>query len=256
MKIVHISDLHFGTEIPEIVETLKGALNRLSPDLVVASGDFTQHGTQKEFETARDFLNNLGAPVFCVPGNHDVPQINVLQRLLNPYSLYKNYIAPDLNPFFENDTICMAGLNSARRALPHWNWANGAISSRQCKLIARRFSGTAAEKYKICVLHHPPQEAEDSPLKVTLFGRNNIKKTFVETGTDIVLTGHVHHASIDKMDNVVYVSASTAFSRRTRMQNNGFNYLEVLPHGISIHHYILQNGEFIDTGGVQYKKDY
>ena len=69
------------------------------PTLVVVSGDFTQRGTRSEFEQARSFLSSLSAPFFAVPGNHDVPMLNLFTRLANPYALYQRYIDPDLEPF-------------------------------------------------------------------------------------------------------------------------------------------------------------
>ena len=56
------------------VETALGALvERLAPDLVVASGDLTHRGRREQHERAAAFLRGLGRPVVAVPGNHDIP---------------------------------------------------------------------------------------------------------------------------------------------------------------------------------------
>src|SRR6218665_4090867 len=101
MKILHVSDLLFGHHDPALAEGFADDINAQSPDLIVASGDFTQIGTKEEFEQARAFLDKLNAPVFAVPGNHDVPAVNVLRRLINPYGLYRRYISDDLEPFMQ-----------------------------------------------------------------------------------------------------------------------------------------------------------
>ena len=80
MRIVHLSDLHFGRHDPEIVAGLAAEIAEHAPDLVVVSGDFTQIGTPIEFAMARDFLRTLAAPVFAVPGNHDVPLYDIFRR--------------------------------------------------------------------------------------------------------------------------------------------------------------------------------
>ncbi|MGQ0527292.1 MAG: metallophosphoesterase family protein [Alphaproteobacteria bacterium] len=254
MKIVHISDMHFGAELDHMVPILESCIAELEPDLVVASGDFTQNGTAREFQVARDFLNGLSAPVFCIPGNHDVPRLNLMLRLLQPYKLYKKYIAKDLSPVFENDVARIAGFNSARRALPHWNWANGAVSASQRHAIQKLFK-EAGGKYRICVFHHPLHRAAESPLKVKVFGTKRTLHTLNDLHIDIVLTGHVHHASVDAVDDMVFVSASTAISRRTRMQNNGFNVIELNDEFFEIRHFVFDKDKFVENGTVRHKKN-
>ena len=47
LKLLHISDLHFGPPyLPHVGEAVQRFARQLSPDLVIASGDFTQRGTR------------------------------------------------------------------------------------------------------------------------------------------------------------------------------------------------------------------
>ena len=80
-RLAHLSDLHFGRVDPAAVEGLLRSLEDARPDLVVVSGDFTQSARTGEFRAARAFLDRLPAPVFAVPGNHDLPQWNPVERL-------------------------------------------------------------------------------------------------------------------------------------------------------------------------------
>ena len=41
-RIVHLSDVHFGTEAASVVEQVVAKVTELSPDVVVVSGDLTQ----------------------------------------------------------------------------------------------------------------------------------------------------------------------------------------------------------------------
>lgn len=41
------------------------------PDVVLATGDLTDHGTADEYVMLRDILDELEAPLFLIPGNHD-----------------------------------------------------------------------------------------------------------------------------------------------------------------------------------------
>lgn len=121
MRITHVSDLHFGHHDAALARGLAEDLESQSPDLIVVSGDFTQLGTREEFEAAHAFLRQLHSPVLAVPGNHDVPAVNIVRRLVDPYGLYRRYIAEDLEPFVEIDGVAIAGLRTVRRMRPGLN---------------------------------------------------------------------------------------------------------------------------------------
>lgn len=256
MKIIHLSDLHFGTESHETVEALSESITVQAPDLVIISGDFTQIGSDKEFKVAQAFLKTLSAPYFSVPGNHDVPAVNLLERFFTPYKDYKTYIDDDLCPQFENNIAVIAGVNSSRRALPHWNWANGAVSEKQRQHV-RGILENAKQRWKIAVLHHPVHKVQDMPIDVTVFGRKRTLECFHDLKVDLVLTGHVHHASIttrgDEEHQSVYVSASTALSSRKRGQENGFNTITLNQDSFKIDVYTLQSAGFENIKSYTHK---
>lgn len=240
MKIVHLSDLHFGTQVGDIVEDLRAAITSVTPDLVIVSGDFTQVASSREFVTAKHFIESLDMPVFCVPGNHDIPRYEFWQRLFKPYRRYKKYIDDNLFPVMDFDNVIVAGVNSARRILPHWNWANGAISQQQLQQLANVYAQHDPEhkKRRVCVFHHPIQRALSSPMNTVVFGRSKALAAMNDLQVDLVLTGHVHHASITTLGDVdhstTYLSASTALSSRLRDQENGFNVIALNPGGMDI----------------------
>src|SRR4051812_36011398 len=95
-RIVHLSDVHFGTADPLLVESAVYKINEARPDVVVVSGDLTQRARSSEFRAARDFLDRLPAPQIVVPGNHDVPLYNVFDRFFNGLDKYKRFITDDL----------------------------------------------------------------------------------------------------------------------------------------------------------------
>ena len=250
MKIIHLSDLHFGTEDDDIVAALTKAIDGIQPELVIISGDFTQVASRKEFQTAQAFLENLSATIFCVPGNNDIPPFKVWDRFLRPYEKYKKYINEDLCPVFETDHVIITGLNSARRFVPHWNWANGAISQKQLFGLKKTLEDKDKEnkKRRICVFHHPIHEALNQPMDTVVFGARNALNTLNALKVDLVLTGHVHHASVTTLGDIdhktVYLSASTALSSRLRKQENGFNVIDLNHEELNIAIYSLEGGQF------------
>lgn len=246
-RIVHLSDLHFGTHTNEIYEGLIRALNIIGPDLVIVSGDFTQNAYRAEFEQAQSFLKQLNHPVLCVPGNHDVTGRNLWERFTKPYKRYQRYISDNLCPIYETDDLLVVGLNSARRVVPHWNWANGALSGQQRRYLSTLMTGREA-KWLIVTFHHPVHKADQLPIDVVVFGGHKMMKCLHGLTVDLVLTGHVHHAALDSYGDenhkTVYLSASTALSERRRTQANGFNLITLHPNEMNIELYTYKDGGF------------
>jgi 3',5'-cyclic AMP phosphodiesterase CpdA len=260
MKIIHLSDTHFGRQTANLLPAFAATAAQLAPDLVIISGDFTQHARHDEFTQAQAFLAALPCPFFAVPGNHDIPSANPLERFFDPYKRYRRYISPELCPRLETPMAVIAGLNSARRFLPHWNWANGAISGGQLQRLRRAYAedekAAGRNRWRICTFHHPIHKVEDSSLAVTVFGAKDALRTISELKVDLVLTGHVHYAGVaalgDIMDEkrgkgghkTLYVSASTTLSSRLRGQENGFNLITLQEEQILVDIYTYQSTGF------------
>ncbi len=241
MKILHLSDLHFGTETDALVNSLSSIIDKLSPNLVIISGDFTQIASEEEYISAQSFMARLHVPVFCVPGNHDISRYNLFERFTDPFKGYKRFIAKDLDPFLQLDNIAIQGINSARPILPHWNWANGAVSEKQIQKMSRNLC--AGDHVKICVLHHPVHTSDVASIPVKVYGAEKFIKTIDQIGVDLVLTGHVHNASVTQIDKTIYISASTALSSRLRGEENGFNVININNRSVNIDHFVFDRRE-------------
>ena len=74
LRILHVSDLHFGTpSVPEQVEALERFIEREPLDAIVISGDLSQRTRRHEFERAGRFVRLCEgkAPTLVVPGTLD-----------------------------------------------------------------------------------------------------------------------------------------------------------------------------------------
>lgn len=194
MKIAHLSDLHFGRHDDSVVDALVPELQSQNTDLVVISGDFTQKGTESEFQVARKFIDKLGRPVFAVPGNHDVPQRNLLTRLFNPYGLYRRYIDDMLEPFVEVAGVAFLGLKTTRRVTPDFNWSNGVLDRRQLEQLQMRFAAASSSAVRVVVAHHPLlyPEAGDNIVQRRVRNADRALEAFASLGVRLVLSGHFH----------------------------------------------------------------
>ncbi|MBI5385217.1 MAG: metallophosphoesterase [Verrucomicrobia bacterium] len=80
-RIALVSDTHvlttFTTNKEERLYSLRfaktiEAVNAANVDLVLVGGDLTEHGTPAELAEFRRTIRGFHAPVWCVPGNHDL----------------------------------------------------------------------------------------------------------------------------------------------------------------------------------------
>ena len=234
--IAHLSDVHFGAHDPKIADSAEAWLLQHRPDLVVISGDFTQRARVEQFRMASAWLNKLRADGFellAVPGNHDVPLYDVARRFAAPLDRYKRYISNDLCPWFENETLAVLGINTARSL----TIKDGRINREQMEIIRERFKDVAPEKTRILVTHHPlfaMPIGEGGELTEAVGRHRNAVKAVCEAGVHVALAGHFHRtyaAAARKMvqnaGGALVIQAGTATS--VRLRNNelqSFNWIE------------------------------
>ena len=233
-RIVHLSDLHFGAHDVRLVEAVDAQVDQLKPDLVVISGDFTQRARTEQFREACAFLDGLrerGHEVLGVPGNHDVPLYDVLRRFLSPLARYRRFIDETLCPFIELPGVAVLGVNTARSL----TFKDGRISKDQVQFIRDTFARTPSEAMRILVTHHPLFALRIGDQVERAIGRQELALDAIEdSGVDIVLAGHAHHASsedagdlVARAGGVLVVQAGTATSTRVREQEQSFNTIDV-----------------------------
>ena len=240
-RLVHLSDLHFGAHDEDLVEAVERQVNDLKPDLVVISGDFTQRARTEQFKEACLFLDHLrdcGHEVLGVPGNHDVPLYDVLRRFLSPLARYRRFIDESLCPFIELTGVAVLGINTARSL----TFKDGRINKDQVQFIRETFARTPSDSVRILVTHHPLLALQVGDQIERSIGRQEMALDAVEeSGVDMLLAGHNHHASsqdasdlVTRAGGVLVVQAGTATSTRVREQEQSFNVIDVGAGSVSI----------------------
>lgn len=229
--LAHISDLHFGRVDEAVLDPLRACLERIAPHLLVISGDLTQRARAEQFEAAREYLDTLPQPQLVVPGNHDVPLYNVFKRFVNPLKNYRRYITGDLEPFFVDDEIAVAGVNTARSL----TFKDGRINEEQIELLKARFDAVDDHVAKVVVTHHPFDLPEGKDPDLLVGRAEEAMKAFADCGADILLSGHLHlsHAgntawryALEGYAALTF-QAGTATSTRARGETNSFNAIRI-----------------------------
>ena len=234
-RIAHLSDIHFGAHDPKIVSATEAWLQQQQPDLVVISGDFTQRARVAQFREASAYLNRLraaGFTVLAIPGNHDVPLYDVARRFAAPLRRYKRYISNDLCPWFEDDSVAVLGINTARSL----TIKDGRINRDQMALIEERFAAVAPGKTRILVTHHPLFSmpiGEGTELTEAVGRHQDAVSAVCRAGVHVALAGHFHRTYAEAASKMVetaggalVIQAGTATS--VRLRNNelqSFNWI-------------------------------
>lgn len=219
--LLHLSDPHFGTEQPLVVQALQQLVREQAPEVIVLSGDITQRARRAQFQAARAFMDSLGtAPVLTLPGNHDIPLFNVVARLFDPYGGYRRAFGAELAPLVSTDHFFVVGVNTTR----WWRHTNGVVSPEQVANVAERLRQARATQLRLVVVHQPVHVLKSSDVHDRLRGHALAIESWAEAGADAVLGGHIHlpyvralHESVPGLLRRLWcVQAGTALSSRVR----------------------------------------
>jgi 3',5'-cyclic AMP phosphodiesterase CpdA len=192
-RLLHVSDLHAGTdEELEVEHALARLVERLEPQLVVASGDLAHRGRRRELERAASLLRSLGPPVLAVPGNHDLPYTPA--RFVRPWAEFEQ-VWQITEPTISLPGLHVVGLNSARP----FRHQGGALSGAQLESGAERLGRAEEGALRVAVLHHhligaPWRAARKRPVS----RRNHVLRALVDAGADLILAGHIHQAAVSE----------------------------------------------------------
>ena len=243
LTILHISDLHFGPYyVPRVGDALLAFAYSVQPDIIIASGDFTQRAKPQEFADAADFMRTLpDVPQVVVPGNHDVPLYRVFERLFEPHRNYLRYIAPELNWTLRTDRAVIVALDSTA---PHRAITNGRITRQQLEYCAEQLADAPDGAARIVVAHHHFAPAPDYEGGEVMPKAKRAMDMFTSLRVDLVLGGHLHRAylgnsldvypGLDREHGIIIAQSGTSTSRRGRAREAEKNTANVIRIGEDI----------------------
>ncbi len=228
VRIVHVSDIHFGCQNAAALAALHAYVAECRPDLVAVTGDITQAGYRREFEAARAWLETLQTPAISTPGNHDTPYWNVLGRLCWAFRDYGRFIGPDAFESVSAPGLKAVAFNTARGLQPRMNWSKGQARRTDALEVCRLLADEAGVRVAIC--HHPLMEVTGGPMTGRVWGGAEASRILAEGGADLILTGHVHMPFAHPLpfaDERTYAVGASTLSLRERGCPAGYNLIEV-----------------------------
>jgi len=220
-SLLQISDPHFGTVQPEVMQALRQFSIEQQPDVLVLSGDITQRALVSEFAQARAFCDSLAIPqMLAIPGNHDVPLFDLYQRVFTPYARYLQAFGPVIESVVTTPLLQVIGVKTTRR----WRHKNGEVSSAQVARVVAELKRSAAAQLRIVVVHQPVHVMHAEDQHDRLRGWKPAVQAWSRAGADIVMGGHIHlpslcdlSARVEGLERRLWcVQAGTALSTRVR----------------------------------------
>ncbi len=211
LRIGQLTDLHIGFDRTSAREAnlirLEAALALLNepglqPDLILLTGDLTEHGDGPSFDQLAAALAGCGVPVWPIPGNHDSRA-----ALLHAFP---HVVTTD---DFVHYTLDLPGLRVLMLDTLDPGRHGGAFCDRRARWLAERL-GEAPDTPTLIAMHHPPFAAgiawmdthPDEPW-VARFGA-----AIAGHGQIVgIVCGHVHQATTTRWRGVpALIAGSTA----------------------------------------------
>ncbi|HET7039095.1 MAG TPA: metallophosphoesterase [Gemmatimonadales bacterium] len=248
-SLVHLSDPHFGRDADIAqVEAIEALVPDLEPDAIVLSGDLTQRARHGEFQRARAWARELGrtAPVYVLPGNHDVQwwwRPFVPFGSAAKYGKYRRYFGPVLAPTLDLPGAVIAGVVTAHGV----SWGSltsrlrdiavkGHLPRREIRRAADVLSRARPEQARILVVHHNILRGRLSA-RMGLARWRGAQRRIVASGADLVLCGHDHQELVDALDGVVVACAGTLCTRSRGGSPSVFFRVTIADEAIQVEQY-------------------
>lgn len=219
VKIIQISDLHFGSEFrSDYFDNVVDFITKNKPDALICTGDIVHKGRYAQYNGFVEYferLKNIGVPLLMIPGNHDVKN--------NGLIFFERFIAPRRSRLLleEQDTI-IVGLCSAKDDV-----SIGEITDEQLAWLARQFNKNL-ENRVIALHHHVIAVPYSGRKNTTLLDAGELIELTQIFEVDLVIMGHKHipHAYVIGPTTFLYCGTSTSNKVRAD-ESPSFNLIEL-----------------------------
>lgn len=230
IRILHLSDPHFGAASAAAAEAFLRQAGSFAPDLTVLSGDLSMRARRSELNEAKRFVERLPRPLLVIPGNHDIPALNQpFHRFFAPFRRYRKAIRDDLRPQVRPPGIHAVGGNSSIAFGWHRDWSTGHLDDEELRNIDISFSESAPDDLRVLVIHHPLL-APPHHRRAVVQPLPRLLDVMASRRVDLVLCGHFHisfSATIGHGWASVVSQAATVCSTRLQGEPQGFHIITV-----------------------------
>ncbi|RYG38131.1 MAG: hypothetical protein EON93_02560 [Burkholderiales bacterium] len=257
VRLVHLSDIHFGAEDVEALAAVEEFVSHVKPDGIIIAGDITQTGKRSQFEAARAWFDKLAYPVISAPGNHDTPVFHIPARVVAPFDRYERYmegmdIVGQIRNFGDGH-VRVSAINTARGFQGRMNWADGVIDLGDLDDALDRLSKGPEDAWRLLICHHPLNQPELAKITVETKRGDEALKRCAEAKVDAIITGHIHDAFTFPVSGVrrpMVQMGSGTLSTRLRSTRPSFCVIQFEGQRM------MQDVVIIDRNGLEMRRNY
>ena len=197
MIVAQITDLHVvghgqlcqgrvatNAQLQEAVAHLNGLDPR--PDVVLATGDLTDHGTAEEYRALREILAELLPPLYVIPGNHD--HRDVFLEAFADHAYLPRPGAPFAHYVIDDYPVRLVGLDTT---VPGQH--DGVVCDERLAWLDRTLHA-APTRPTLIFMHHPPFRTGIRWVDAIGLhgGRKMAEMVARHTQVERVACGHIH----------------------------------------------------------------
>ncbi len=177
-------------------------------DIVLATGDLVQDDSAGAYEHFAALMGELGVPVHCIPGNHDVPDLMRSALADGPF-IYCDGV--------EIDDWLIVGIDSTAPGR-----AGGTIRASELERLDADIDASDA-RHVLVTVHHPPVSMGSRWLDTVGLenGAGLIERVRKSERVRLVLFGHVHQA-YDGHENGVAIVGTPSTCRQFKPKSDEF----------------------------------
>ncbi len=247
MRLIHISDLHFGAHDDGLRRNLLQRVKAQPPDLIVCTGDLADEPNADLMNRARQFLSELSndwsIPAIVVPGNHDYRAKGFLKGNDKVFSQFFGSRPADVLVETPKANVWVFGFDSARDGTLG---GSGKIGVEDLQRFHAKYEDLQRREpgfdraFKVVAVHHHPLPVDPTYSQtqrwLTMTNAGEFMSALLFRKIDLLLHGHEHlqgnalfQSSLANNEHRVNILSLGATLRNmpNRRGNNWFGILEV-----------------------------
>jgi 3',5'-cyclic AMP phosphodiesterase CpdA len=220
LRFAAINDLHVkGAGTERIVARAAEAINALDNiAFTVAVGDLGTDGAEDEMALAKQALDTLSMPYWCVPGNHDfAPKID------NGFAHYDaNFTRRAWRESVEPGAWAFLGLNTCNKTS-----SNVTVPEERLDALSEQLDEIPAET-PVALFGHHPFNPNTKAYRVK--NAEEVLERFTNHNLRLVVSGHYHGNQVETRDNVTFITSNCCATTRGNFdgtEERGFRVFEV-----------------------------
>lgn len=241
IRLLHLTDTHLlgdkqarlrGVQPFATLQAVRAHADKHFPKAAgtLLTGDLV-HDDPQAYERVREAFSTSSTPVYCIPGNHDLPDAMYAALNEKPFEVSRVNVVGNWIIVLINTWIA--------------NAADGEINNEQLAEIDKLLTAHSQHHALLCLHHHPVSVGSAWLDQVGLRDSKDFQACVARhANVRGVLWGHVHQELDRVINNVQYMSTPSTCSQFLPNSDNfavdnkppGYRTLELLPDGRIVTH--------------------